>query len=316
MNDKPLITVIIPSYNSPDIYATLDSVLEQDYPKIQLILVDDGSLSFSKEDVEYHIKSNAKSNIEEVQVLVNPDNRGTVYTMNVGFSHSCGEYLFNLASDDCFYDPYVLSDWVDEFLKTGAHVITAYRAVYDDQLINFKKIEPNECDVQKIKTFQPKQLFEDLAGANYIFGCCTARSAECIEKYGLFDERYRLIEDHSMNLKLLRMGEKIHFYDRIVVKYREGGTSSPLQYNPIYEKDVNLILTEEVLPFTEKPLNMKWKYYLWKREQSLLRRRACLADKYGNGFFQTSFIMIWYYSHHPIRVSRSILRRIVKSKEI
>ena len=43
MQAKPLITVIVPSYNSPDLYRTLRSVLSQDYPRIQLIVVDDGS---------------------------------------------------------------------------------------------------------------------------------------------------------------------------------------------------------------------------------------------------------------------------------
>ena len=152
MQTFPLASVIIPSYNSPDIYATLDSVLMQDYPRIQLILIDDCSAQFPKEEVTAYIARHSGENLVRWQVLVNPENLGTVRTMNTALGLCEGDYIFNLASDDCFYDERVLSDWVAEFIRTGAPVITAYRKLYDSLLQTPLHIEPSPEQVCAIQS--------------------------------------------------------------------------------------------------------------------------------------------------------------------
>ena len=46
--DKPVITVLTLSYNSPSLEAAVDSVLAQDYDNIQLIIIDDHSERFDE----------------------------------------------------------------------------------------------------------------------------------------------------------------------------------------------------------------------------------------------------------------------------
>ena len=312
-NQAPLATVIVPVYNSPDIYATLGSVLRQDYPRIQLIVVDDASESFSKEDVEAFLRRGGGKNLEQAQVFVNPQNQGTVRTLNQALRHAQGTYIFNLAGDDCFEDGSVLTDWVAAFIASGAQVMTAYRAIYDDRLENRLRIDPAPEQVRKIRQGSPAELFEELAKANFIFGCCTARTAESIRRYGLFDERYRLVEDHPMNLKLLRMGEPIVFFDRVVVKYRGGGASTPLRYNAAYAQDVDMILRHEVLPYTKHPWRRRWDHYQWKRDQRLLRRRAQLLARHGGSRAKALLIQVGYYLHHPWRTFRKLLTRVFKT---
>lgn len=311
MKEKlPLISVIVPTYNSPDLYGTLNSVITQDYPRMQLIVTDDASAFFSKEDTERYLQKNSKENLVEYLVIAHPSNLGTVRNLNRALEQCKGDIIFNLAGDDCFSDEKVLTDWVNAFLSTGAMVMTGYRAVYDEKLENFSHVEPTASQVEKIRTLSPEQLFEDIAATNYIFGCCTARTAQCVEKYGLFDERYRLLEDHPMNLKLLRMGERIEFFDRVVVKYRGGGCSSPLRYNAVYENDVNNVLTADVLPYTQKRIKMRCYFVNWKRKQRLLRRRSKLILRYGNRLFAKKIIDIWFYAHFPIAVLRKIVIKL------
>lgn len=315
MSSTPMVTVIVPSYNSPDLFACLASVLQQDYPRIQLIIVDDASVSFPKEEVEAFLRQNSGSNLESELILVNPQNLGTVRSLNLALSHSQGEYIFNLAGDDYFYDNRVLSDWVAAFIRTGAQIMTAYRAIYDEQLCVCIGQEPTREQVHKIRTMTPAQLFEDLAQVNYIFGCCTARTAASIRQHGLFDEGYRLIEDHPMNLRLLRRNVPIVFFDRIVVKYRKGGTSSPLRYNAVYAQDVDRVLTHDVLPYTKHPFRMRLKYALWKQDQRLLQQRARLLSRYSGNRLMTLLIMAWYGLNHPCRALRKLYRSLQKNAE-
>ena len=311
MGELPLISVIIPSYYSPDLFATLKSVVNQDYPHIQPVVVDDGTRGFDPLEVRNWLSAQTRGNLEQIQVLQNPENRGTVFTMNRALKLCQGEYIFNLACDDEFYDEKVLSDWVAEFQKTGAQVMTAYRAVYDEKLEHCRGVEPQPQQVRDLEQKSPSELFEDLAKANYVFGSCTARTAESFRKYGAYDEGYRLIEDHPAILSLLRQGEPVRFFHRTVVKCRTGGTSSAENYNEAYANDVDRILTHEVLPHTDHPRAMKWAYYQWKREQRILKKRADLLKKHGKSRINRAIIALWYYGHHPVSVLCKLPKKIL-----
>ena len=309
MAQASVISVIIPCYNSPDLSMTLDSLIMQDYPAIQPVLVDDGSKNFSREETLRYLTEGNRGNLVQIRVLENPENRGTVYTMNRGLKECQGKIIFNLACDDVFYDEKVLSDWVAAFEKTGAPVMTAYRQVCNQDLSELLSVEPTASQVKSIQNKSPEALFEELAKTNYVFGSCTARTAESIRAYGAYDESYRLIEDHPMNLRLLRQGVPMAFFDRVVVKCRTGGTSCAENYNEAYAADVDRILHQEVLPYTKHPTAMKWAYFQWKRDQRLLRKRAILAKKMG----QTA-ADLWYYAHHPIRTVMKIPSKLFAKK--
>ena len=312
MVQKPLISVVIPTYNSPDLWGTLGSLTAQDYPHIQPVLVDDGSRNFDQEEAEAFLRSHNRGNLEQITVLRNPENRGTVFTMNRALSHCQGDYIFNLAGDDCFADAQVLSDWVAAFQQTGAQVMTAYRSIWDETLTHCFGTEPAADQVQSLREKTTDELFEELAKANFVFGSATARTAESFRKYGVYDEGYRLIEDHPAILKLLRLGEPIVFLDRTVVKCRTGGASSAVNYNEVYAQDVDRILTHEVLPHTKYPAAMKMAYFQWKREQSILKKRAKLFARFGTGTAARLMIGLWYYLHHPIRVICKLPEKLLK----
>lgn len=312
MTQKPLISVIIPIYNSPDLWGTLESLIAQDYPRIQPVLVDDGSRIFDLAETEQFFHGRNKGNLEQITVLQNPENRGTVYTMNRALSHCKGDYIFNLAGDDRFADPQVLSDWVEVFIATGAQVMTGYRSIWDEQLEHCLGTEPTAQQVRDLQEKTPEELFEDMAKANYVFGSATARTMESFRKYGAYDESYRLIEDHPAVLKLLRMGEPIVFFDRTVVQCRIGGTSSARNYNEAYAQDVDRILTQEVLPHTKNPAAMKRAYTQWKREQRILKKRAVMFQRFGTNLPSKLLIGLWYYAHHPIRVLCKLPKKLLK----
>lgn len=89
--EQPLVSVIIPCYNSEEyISDCIESVLNQDYPLIEIIVVDDGSTDNSINEV---LKFN---NI----TLIRQENSGACVARNKGIEQSNGKYIKFLDSDD------------------------------------------------------------------------------------------------------------------------------------------------------------------------------------------------------------------------
>ena len=263
MTAKP-VTVITASYNSDHLFETIDSVITQDYPNMEYIIIDDGSVSFDRYAVESHLKERSFTNY---RIMVHETNMGTVRTMNDAVREASGEYIFNIGGDDCFYDAHVISDWVDEFERTGALVITSKRMVCTEDELREMYVQPSEKVAKMLRTAAPKELFEMMVSHNEIVGCSTAQSRQCYESYGLFDEQYRLIEDYSRYMYLLRNGVEIHFMDRVTVKYRQGGVSSLGKSNTVYEEEGDRIFENEILPYVQDKSSAERSYAKWKQRR-------------------------------------------------
>ena len=308
---KALASVLIPSYNSPDLKGAVQSVLDQDYPKIEIILIDDCSSSFDESDIEDYINKNKASNIINFIISRNKQNLGTVKTMNRAFEYAKGEYIFSLAGDDCFYDEQVISDWVKEFERSKAQCITAKRVDYDFNMVEVRGIAPTKLQIHMLKSLSPYELFEKLSVENFILGCCTARKRNLIEEFGLFDENYRMIDDYPFVLKYLREGNKIHFFDRYVIKYRGGGVSSVGNCNLKYIEESDKIFSKEVMPFVKRPDKMLKDYLVWKRHRKLLNNYLIQKERYGNNRFILMILQVLVRIKMPIYTVKRIIEKYI-----
>ena len=264
MMEHPSITIITPVYKKRDtILDTVRSVCCQTYPSIQYIIVDDGPDSVDDSIIDYIHSLNDKV---DVKILRNDENRGTSYSLNRAVKESYGEYIFNIADDDCFSSKDVISDWVSEFIRTGAEVMTAKRAVYDETMTEMECVEPSESVIEKIRTLSNDELFNQMSGYNYIFGSVTAKKRSVFERpYGLYDERYRIIEDYSSNMRLLRNGVRFVFFDYIVLNYRRGGISFAGHVDDVYMKESDELFRNEILPYVSCKIVSRYRYRKWKR---------------------------------------------------
>ncbi len=98
-SENQLASVIIPTYNRGDfIVQTLDSVLEQTYRPIEVLVVDDGST----DDTEKVVKEWRKEHQTDVFIIkyLHQDNAGAPTARNTGMDHATGRYLQFLDSDD------------------------------------------------------------------------------------------------------------------------------------------------------------------------------------------------------------------------
>lgn len=98
--ELPLITVAVTSFNHAQfiVYA-LDSVLKEDFPNKEIIIIDDGSTDNSvnliRDWVDLH-----KDNIPVT--FISRENKGLAYTLNELLANAKGSYIALLASDDAF----------------------------------------------------------------------------------------------------------------------------------------------------------------------------------------------------------------------
>lgn len=123
---KPLISVIVPTYNRPELLRrTLASILDQSYPNIEAVVVNDAGDKKAKEVVKDFSGSGSKI----FAYFENKENKGLAGTRNVGMKNATGDYFVFLDDDDILL-PYTLEFRMYMMNKLGAEIVYT-RALQD-----------------------------------------------------------------------------------------------------------------------------------------------------------------------------------------
>lgn len=134
---RPVISVIITNYNYADyIGQAIESVLNQTYKNIELIIIDDGSTDDSDAVIKKYTEKNPAI------IYIAQKNHGVVYTRNKGMEIARGEYLCCLDADDFFNTDYIEKQygWITKY---RADVVYANWNLIGDvnQKINFPEFD-------------------------------------------------------------------------------------------------------------------------------------------------------------------------------
>lgn len=267
---KPLVSIIVLSYNNYQLlYEALDSLLNQDYPNIEVIISNDASKDFYEKGIVSYLKTRQTKNIKNVHIINNQTNLGTVKSLNNAVRIAKGEFLLFFAADDAFYDNKVISRFIHAFdkLPTTAQVVTAQLAMYD---IHLKKqiqlfIKPN--DIAILAQQNPRVLFSEMSTRCIIAAASTCYRTSLLKNVGYFDDRYKLIEDWSSALRFSRLGIIFFYEDFIAFKHRDGGIShgnihGKKKLNQQYEHDLLNIMKYEVLPYISTLQKFQRKHFM------------------------------------------------------
>lgn len=231
MNDnmQPLVTVAILSYRNLDcIKDCLLSIFEQSYPRIQLIISDDGSDDFDVEWLNSLVETYRGSNIEEFMIHQMEKNEGTSRNFNYALKLAKGKYVKFIAADDLFYDEDSLAKMVSCAELESSNVVIARAPCYDRYLMWHICTYPSDADWSRLvcSAKQPKEFFGIMSEYCLISAPATLFNRQFLMDMGRADERYRLIEDWPLWMKMIREGMEFTFLNAPVVIYRSGGVSN------------------------------------------------------------------------------------------
>ena len=115
--DLPLVSIVTPSFNQADyLESTIHSVLEQDYPRIEYLIVDGGSADGSVGII--------KEYADKLAWWVSEIDKGQTDAINKGFGHAKGQIFAWINSDDT-YEPGAVSAAV-EYLNEHPEIGMVY----------------------------------------------------------------------------------------------------------------------------------------------------------------------------------------------
>lgn len=236
--NMPLISVIVPVYNVvPFLRDCVESILNQTYEHLEVLLIDDGSTDESGRICDEYARADSRV------VVIHKENQGAAHTRNVGIAQAHGEYIMFVDSDD----------WIDRDMcsllieavsryKTQAAMCSYVREYPDkslpkkivqrDTVLSGRDFQRRLCGPLGIELKNPENLecFNSMCGRVY--------PAEAVKNVAVIDTKIvGTSEDLLFNLEVFSNIESIVCINRPMYHYRKSVNGSiTAQYKPDFEE--------------------------------------------------------------------------------
>ncbi len=204
--DSPLVSIIIPYYKRGEVFEQcLDSILSQDYPHREIIVIDDHSEDGVRERVEARKAG--------IQLVALPYNVGACGARNVGIRVSHGSILVVLDDDVGFVSPFELTKLVRAFADHPESHVLAFQ-ICDPQTGQLRLRD--WCHPRNWKQFGQSEFETHHFGEG-----ASAFRREVFEACGLYYEPFFYgAEGHDMEVRILDRGFRILYCPRVQVWHR------------------------------------------------------------------------------------------------
>jgi len=199
----PLVSVIMPAYNSADyIGQAIESVLIQNYPKFELLIVDDGSTDNTREVILQYKDERIKYFYKE--------NGGPSSARNHAIKQAKGQYIMPLDADDMMVPNFIISH-LKEFEKNPEADL-----VYSDVLLIDEVGNPIKV-MNKPEYQDRRHLIRDLFRRGHpIVPFRLGLRRSVFDKIGLYDETLMIAEDYDMMRRFVKAGLKAHHLSEVL----------------------------------------------------------------------------------------------------
>lgn len=220
---NPKVSIITVCFNSAKtIRDTIESVLSQDYPSIEYIVIDGGS---SDETVAI-----IKEYAGRISVIISEKDRGIYDAMNKGIALANGEIVGMLNSDDIYINEHAVSELMKTMDDSKAD------SVFADLVI----VDP--LDLSKVLRYYDSSYFTP---NKFRFGWMPAHPTFFVkkslyDKVGPYSLDYKISADYEMLIRLLWVQKASYAYlQKPIVRMRYGGAStSGLGRNWVLNKEI------------------------------------------------------------------------------
>lgn len=299
---SPLVSIIVPVYNSEEyIFNSINSILNQTYKNIEIIIINDGSTDRTNEILnEIALK-------DKRIVYVNQKNIGVSETRNKGIQLSKGEYITFMDSDDTV-EPEYIEKLMEEVLKNefdivacGYTDISKYGIVKLNDFYNNNTILSKDEFINRIfygvggtvwgKVFKRNIIIENnIKMKQNIFMCedmifVLEYVMKC-NKYGSINENlynYNRLNENSISTMV-----NMQYYNNLIVVISE--IQKILEENNYEKSYVDSILCNRVQSMSISFLIMQHdKKHNYSKKQKIENIKIILNNKYNN-LYKSKFV--------------------------
>ena len=217
---QPLVSVLFPCYNAAEFQVqSLESILNQTYRNLEIIIIDDGSTDNTVDIVKKYADQDPR-----IRFYQNPENRKLIFTLNRGIEIASGKYIARMDSDDISFPERieklvaVLEDSPEvDFASSGFYIIdTKGKIIY--------------TSVPKALTGKPLK-FVSFFSTPLLHPGLLIRS-ELLKTAG-FSSEYIHCEDYELFSRLVMNGRVARNISKPLIYYRANPASVSNQYEHI-----------------------------------------------------------------------------------
>lgn len=220
-NNQPLVSVVIPCYNHEQfVQDCIQSVIDQTYENIELIIIDDGSQDNSVEKIQQMVsKCERRFNRFEFRFR---SNKGLCVTLNEAIDWSHGKYFSVLASDDLIIDDKI--EFQVKYLQNNPKcggVFGRVKVIHHTDICINKISDKNNIKIKK-------HNFKDVSNHNFDLWAPTQLiRLNLVNQINGFHESV-ILEDWYMWLKITELNYSLDSINKIFAFYRrhDGNMSS------------------------------------------------------------------------------------------
>ena len=316
---NPLVTVVVVTYNSSVfVTETLESVYNQTWREIELIITDDCSTDNTVDICRSWITERGGRFIK-CKIIDSDRNTGVAANANRGLRSSNGIWIKYLAGDDAL-KPSCIEDnmsWV--FSHSGVRVLFSRMDVFRETFErknHFSTIPDEYIDDRSIIAE------ERSAGSQYKMLLVCDRihftptvfiHTETLRSIGGYDERFKLLEDYPLWLNLTRNGIRLFWMNSVTVNYRQhskaiNNTGNDVIVNQNYFRSefFRKSYTYPYLP-KDKKLEQKFKWYACQVFRIYLFNRNIRANRFLFKLLTVYLNPFRYMIHLRVKLVRQLI---------
>jgi alpha-1,3-rhamnosyltransferase len=222
MSKQPLVSVTVITYNSSSyIISGLESVKEQTYPNIELIVSDDCSTDNTVEVVQRWLDENG-SRFVRTQLVTTDKNTGVAGNCNRARRACKGEWIKGLSGDDKFL-PYTIERYV-HYVNEHPEAKICFAKLHfwgeNEEETNHVREVYEKSLYPKIKSDDVKHQYREILKEMYVPGPGLFIKKDLYLSVGGFDEKYPFSEEWPFTLRVLKAGNRIYFIDEELYGYQ------------------------------------------------------------------------------------------------